>query len=80
MHLSLAQPVPPAKHQLGPSFALSHVLQVPSHFGSGGHREAVLQSSSAGYCPSVPWVKWPITEGQSDLMYREESNLRSVGY
>jgi hypothetical protein len=74
MHLSLAQPVPPAKHQLGPSFALSHLLQVPSHFGSGGRREAVLQSSPSDYWPIGSAVKWPITEWQSDLTYCEESN------
>ena len=62
MHLSLSQRVPPAKHELGPSFALSHLLQVPSHFGFGGRREAVLQSSPLTIGPSVPRVKWPITE------------------
>jgi hypothetical protein len=29
MHLSLAQRVPPAKHELGPSFALSPSLRSP---------------------------------------------------
>ena len=44
MHLSLAQRVPLAKHELGLSFALS---ELSSHFGSAGRRDAVLQSSPA---------------------------------